>query len=131
MTYNKKERKEMQAVYVMYIAYIKKHLTSKSNYLCNMHQDLWVRNDEGLIMTCGLNDRMLPMAIAYLRSERPTKWLNSKIYHNPMYNKKNRPSYYPWWDYTDILKGDFSDPINIGVNTAKIEFLQHLIKKLR
>ena len=127
MKYLKKERVEIQEVYLMYISFIEKNLTSSWNFLCCMKDDISKVDLDGNLIKCGLNDRMLPNAIAYLKSEVPTKIKNKVIYNLPLFRRdKIFVKDSPWWHYDDNY-----EEVNIAVNREKIIFLQHLIKKLR
>jgi len=128
MKYLKKERVEIQEVYLMYISYIEKNLTSGWNFLCCMDNDIGVTDLYDEFTDCGLNNRMLPNAITYLKSEKPTKVRNKVIYDLPLFIKKERlTNDSPWWYYDSDSD---TDTVNIAVNREKIIFLQHLIKKL-
>jgi len=130
MRYLKKERVEIQEVYLMYISYIEKHLVSGTNFLCNMDRDLCKYNDKGYKAKCGLNDRILPNALVYLHGEMPTKVKNKVIFELPLFRNNDEVLTVdvPWWNYDG---NPDSNTVNIAINREKIIFLQHLIKKLR
>ena len=131
MIYLKKERKEIQEVYEKYISYIKEHITDDCNHLCHMDLDLEIFNDDSSVIKGGWNERMLPNAVAYLKSEQPTNRLNRVIWLKPFFRKdKDLESGNVWWNCVDS-DNELSDVINTACNQEKIEFLQHLIKKLR
>jgi len=68
---------------------------------------------------------MLPQAVEYLKHQRPTKTKNKVIYDKPCYGKQMSLGYINgcWWYYTQ-------NPA-IMINTEKIDFLKHLINKLK
>jgi len=138
MKYLKNERREIQEVYEKYISYIEDNLTSSINHLCYMDLDLekYESTHEGplKVKDCGWNNRMLPNAVAYLKSEQPTDRLNRVIWLKPMFRKDiDLKSKETWWKSADFSesKDKISDTVNTTCNREKIEFLQHLIKKLR
>ena len=130
-----KERREIQEVYLAYISYIEEHLDDGCNYLCHMDMDLEKCDRFGKPIVGGWNDRMILNAVEYLKTERPSKTLNKSIYNKPMFRKdKNLSNNDPWWL---VAKTGWDEPedecaiTNTACNREKIEFLQHLIKKLR
>ena len=132
MRYTKKERVEIQKVFEQYIKFIDAHLTNSTLFLCYMYMDierLEATNTGVVIKKCGWNDRMIPNAIEYLKSEKPTYCLNEVIFNKPCFNKEASIKS-SWWSY-DNNSDASSNTINVMVNTEKKEFLQHLIKKLR
>ena len=133
MRYTKKERVEIQKVFEQYIKFIDAHLTSSTLFLCYMYLDIEkveaTNTGVVVIKKCGWNDRMIPNAINYLKSERPTHRLNEVIFNKPCFDKEADIKG-SWWLY-DSDYGASRDTISVMVNTEKKEFLQHLIKKLR
>lgn len=132
MKYLKKERVEIQEVYLIYISFLEKNLNSTDNFLCHMDLNICKRNSHNILIKCGLNDRIIPNAITYLKSEMPTKVKNKVIYNLPFFlkNQALTPGW-AWWDY--CYENDDAETVNIvntAINMEKIVFLQHLIKKL-
>jgi hypothetical protein len=126
MKYLKSERVEIQEVYEKYISFIEENITYGCCHLCHIDLDLEKYDRFNEVLNCGWNERMLPNAVVYLKSEQPTERLNRVIWLKPMFKKdKDLKSGNTWWDTNN-------DSINnIACNREKIEFLQHLIKKLR
>jgi len=133
MKYLKSERVEIQEVYVKYISYIEEHITDSRNHLCHMDLDLERCDKNNEVKVCGWNDRMLPNAVTYLKSEQPSRILNRIIYNKPMFRKDiDLTSNNTWWLVADFIEEDINMEVtNTTCNLEKIEFLQHLIKKLR
>lgn len=134
-----KERREIQTVLKDAVAYIEENITDTNLFLCHIDIDL-EKDIDG-----GYNQRMLPNAIDYIKSEKPTNVLNKKHFNTSCYVKTSVLSA-PWWIYADDRYYDKSNPdfgvpehlnaldacaYNAIVNREKIEFLKHLIKKLK
>lgn len=128
MKYTKKERVEIQEVYEKYILNLTRRLALPANYLCHMIYDLRIYF-RGSIKECGWNDRILPNAITYLHSEKPTVRKNKDFYNSEHFITNRRTS--SWWEYSFGPPTLRKDTVNIAVNQEKIRFLNHLIKKLR
>lgn len=116
----RKEKDEIIEVFQVMIKYLEKNLDKEYLFLCSM-SDYIAATNKGVKIKCGWNDRLLPNAISYLKSQKPTKTRNKTIYESPYYNKRRLDIV--WWYY-------WSNG-NIAVNTAKIDFLKHLIQKLK
>ena len=91
---------------------------------------IYINRSNWFLKACGWNDRILPNAIAYLISEQPTPRINRKIYLKEMYKKPTPPTGQTWWKISDNYN-DEAQLLNTMCNQEKIEFLRHLIKKLR
>jgi len=110
-----KERDETIKVFEDLIKYLAENLRC-AVFLCNI-----LTYDLKKSIECGYNTRMLPNALQYLKSQRPTKSRNREHYHAPTYDRGlNQPV---WWDYcTGYI---------IPTNIDKIRFIRHLISKLK
>lgn len=130
----KTEKKEIIEVFEKMIKFIESHLYGRT-YLCNMIQYIGVYHCQEL-QKCGFNDRMIPLTVEYLKSQRPTKIMNKVIYDKSCYSKINSAT---WWIYTNdivVINGNIRAMLNnkdvcIMINTEKIDFLKHLINKLK
>jgi len=117
-----KERDEIIVVLTKAIKYLEEHLED-SVYLCYLHKYL-ASTYEGRVLKCGFNDRMLPQAIQYINHQHPTAQKNKNIYNKPCYNKESiSVMNVCWWHY-------FNHP-SMMINMEKIDFLKHLINKLK
>jgi len=110
------EKKENIEVFKKLIKYLEDNLNESYIFLCHMNA-LIPTEKEG-----GFNTRMIPQAVDYLKSQRPTRRMNRVIYNKPCYNSM-LPEQNVWWFY------GYSPTISI--NMEKIEFLKHLISKLK
>jgi hypothetical protein len=111
-----KERKENIKVLTDTIKYININLNT-SIFLCQIDREL------SKLIDGGYNERMLPNAINYIKSQMPSKTKNKDFYGTPYFSNGAKQRN-PWWIYGP---GEGT----IGTNMEKIRFLKHLIQKLK
>jgi len=119
-----KERNEIIEIFNSEIRYLEDHL-DEFVFLCQMDIDISIRDINERKKVCGWNNRMIPQAIDYLVSQKPTNRKNKDYYHTPYYDKESNIGD-SWWAY------NYSAPRTvIEQNMEKIRFLKHLIQKLK
>ena len=131
----KKEREEIIKVLRNTIDYIQENLED-TIFLCYLGTFIRKTDASNIPIKCGYNDRMVPLTIEYVKSQKPTARKNKEHYYAVTY--KRNPPYFissAWWDYGSFLvafgphrKED--DIRRIATNMDKIRFLQHLVNKL-
>jgi hypothetical protein len=120
-----KERREIIQVLEDSKAYLIKHLGCDI-FLCQMKMNIGKRKFRaGIHIECGYNDRMIPQALSYLKSQKPTSRLNKEHYNAPYYDQESGIDD-SWWQYS------YDAPVSkIDMNNARVRFLEHLINKLK
>jgi hypothetical protein len=109
-----KEAREIIQVLNDVIAHINEHFEQR-NYVCTI-----IKVELPVDKHCGYNTRMLPNALKYFTSQRPTRGMNKEFYYAVSYIRPATGNI--WWD-------SFIGIAAIS-NMDRIRFLQHLIQKL-
>ena len=128
----KKEREELIKVLRNTIDYIQENLED-TVFLCYLGTYMHKTNASNVAIKCGYNDRMIPLTIEHVKSQKPTEHKNKEHYYAVTYRRA--PPYWSnssaWWLYGSSdphCKKD--DTYRIATNMDKIRFLQHLVNKL-
>lgn len=116
-----KERDEIITVFQDALKHLKANL-NESVYLCMLFTVELQKTHQG-----GYNDRMLPQALNYFISQKPTVRRNSDHYYGIFYDRdENLSANCAWWEYYRFPITD-----KVATNMEKVRFIEHLINKLK